>query len=248
MLSGRLSKLVVCTALVMGLGCAGSGQKAAGIQQLDELLGRVERVHLESELCHQRAGTAIKALQVVLSGQGQADLATTFAELQTAARASEEQSYRLRAATGPLKAAGEAHFARWTNDLSSFSSPALRQRSQERMDSARANLDAVLMALAPAQASLEVYNKSIKDLTLFLGNDLSSASVAAIEPDVHGLVDQAIGVDQKLLLTLQACKRYVETHSPAAGLQGNVAEAPQQPEAKGLMEAPSSSKPGQAGR
>jgi hypothetical protein len=228
-LSGRFGKLALGGALLVGLGCAGGGQKAAGIKQLDDLLGRVERVHLETELCHQRAGAALKALQVVLAGQVESDLATSFAELQSATRASDDQSYRLRAATGPLKASGEAHFARWNEDLSAFSSPALRQRSQERMDGARANFDGVLSALAPAQAALEVYNKTLKDLTLFLANDLSSSSVAAIEPEVHGLVDQAMGVDQKLLATLQACKSYVETHSPVANLQGSASPAPGEP-------------------
>lgn len=201
--------------------CASDKKQAASIKQLDDLLGRVERVHLETELCHQRAGAALEALQVVLKSPGGEDLATNFAELQGTARASEDQSYRLRAATGPLKASAEAHFGRWTDDLAKFGSPALRQKSQERMDAARASFDAILAELAPAQSALEVYNKSLKDVTLFLANDLSSQSLTLIEGDVHGLVDQAMGVDQKLKDTLAACRGYVRTHAPAASLAGS---------------------------
>jgi hypothetical protein len=74
------------------------------------------------------------------------------------------------------------------------------------MDAARASFDAILAELSPAQSALEVYNKSLEDVTLFLANDLSGQCLTLIEGDVHGLVDQAMGVDQEHKETLNACR------------------------------------------
>jgi hypothetical protein len=202
---GRFAGLALGLALCVS-SCASDKKQAASIKQLDDLLGRVERVHLETEFCHQRAGAALEALQVALKSPGGENLATNFAELQSRARASKDQSYRLRAASGPLEASAEAHFGRWTDDLAKFGSQALRQKSHERMDAARASFDAILAELSPAQSALEVYNKSLEDVTLFLANDLSGQSLTLIEGDVHGLVDQAMGVDQEHKETLNACR------------------------------------------
>lgn len=194
-------------------GCSSSG-KAAGIRQVDDLISRIERVHLESELSRERIKSVMDSLRGVVTMDQEADVVETFAAFTAAIAASEQQSNKLRSAIGPMKSSADAVFARWTQDLGDFSSAEMRRRSTERMDETRARYDAIVASVGPAVTNFEIFNSGLRDLSLFLGHDLNTQAVQSVGGEVQVLADDAITLNTKLVATLEACREYVRAAAP----------------------------------
>lgn len=209
-----LSCFLALPVLGAAVGCSTSG-KAAGIKQVDDLLGRIERVHLECELARERAKATMDGLRSVVLLDKTEDVVAIFASLELAIRASEDQGYKLRAAIGPMKASAEAVFERWTQDLGEFSSVDMRRRSTERMDETRARYDQIVATAGPAVTSYEVFNAGLRDLALFLGHDLNTGALQSIGPEVEVIADDALALNDKLQACLAACREYVRAAAPS---------------------------------
>ena len=213
-----LTALLALPALGLVTGCQSSG-KAVGIRQVDDLLGRIERVHLEAELSRERAHSVMDGLRAVVAIESAEDVVETFATFSEALKDSEEQSYRLRAAIGPMKASADAVFERWSADLAEFSSVEMRRRSQARMDDTRARYEAIVAAVGPAVTSYEVLNSGLRDLSLFLGHDLNTTAIQTVGREVQILVDDAMDLNQKLQGVLVSCRDYVRAAAPAGTVE-----------------------------
>lgn len=229
-----LRRPLICTlALLASLpvtgllqGCSSPG-KAAGIRQVDDLLSRIERVYLESELSRESIKAVMDNLRAVVTLDPETDVAATFAAFTSAIEGSEQQSQKLRASIAPMKASAEAVFERWSQDLGDFSSVEMRRRSTERMDATRARYDAIVSSTAPTITSFEIFNAGLNDLSLFLGHDLNTQAIQSVGLEVQALADDAIDLNEKLIKSLEACREYVRAAAPTGTL--TVA----QPEAEG---------------
>ncbi|MEZ5977272.1 MAG: DUF2959 family protein [Planctomycetota bacterium] len=194
-------------------GCFGP-QAAVGVQQVDSLVGRVERVHLDAELSRERIQEAVDDVRALVRREFTGDVAEAYALFVEAIDKSEEQTARLRSNLKPMhQTAGEVYDA-WTADLQSFSSPTLRQRSEARRDLAAERYVAVVNAMTPAVEGLEAYNKILRDHALFLSYDLNASSVKDLEPELDILRDNASALDERIDNLLRAASEFVQATAP----------------------------------
>src|SRR5262249_6264441 len=119
----------------------------------------------------------------------------------------------LRSSVEPMKAAAGPVFEKWNTDLLSFTSPGMRQRSQARLEETRDRYQAIVVAVEPAESSLDTFNLGLRDIALFLGHDFNSQSVFAIQDDVRTLTDMAAELDTRLGNSLTAAQAYVQSSS-----------------------------------
>lgn len=200
--------------IAMGLSaCAMFGSDPSGPAQVDDLVSRVERVYVAAELAKARAASAFERLQTIVAPDFKGEAVPAYEQLMTALELAETHVEELRASVIHMKEGGEPIFAQWTDDLQSFSDPAMRRRSLTRLVATRERYDAICATAEPALASYTRLLKSVHDHSLFLRHDLNPASLSVIHDDVQSLAKLAADVEQQFDACLQAAQTYMEATS-----------------------------------
>jgi len=192
----------------------GSPLKTEGPKKVDDLVGAIEQVYVESELCREKSAVAMDRLQVIAAAEfKEGDAALAYAEFVQALSESQNQAEVMKATIGPMKLAAEPIFATWEADMKQFSSESMRERSLERLEKTRARFDAIVQNAEATQEKYDVLNKGMQDHALFLHNDLNAGALSVIQEDVRDLVMLAAEIDEGYELTMQSARTYIDTTS-----------------------------------
>ena len=203
-------------------GCASATKQSAGLRQVDDLLGQVERVHAEALLSRDRARGAREALHTLVSAEFQGDPVEAYTRFLEAIDLAKRQSKALRASISPMRSSAESVFARWAKDLEAFQNAELRRRSQTRLAETRRRYDAIVAAVEPYAWTCEAFDNSLADHALFLGHDFNAAAVAEIRDAVGSLDQQLVEIDRGF----EACDASAREYVRSSALLGQVGTAP----------------------
>lgn len=205
-----------------GLASCSSTSKAVGVHRVDDLLGRVERIHLDAELAQMRAHQSVEALRVLVMGEYQNTPAEAFVEWEQTVQEYRYQAQRLQADISPMNRSAVVVFDRWQTDVNQFSSEHLRQRSRTRLAETRELYTQVLLKHAPAQTELDHFALLLDDHLLYLSNDLGASAVDSLADAIDFLREELEDVDAKLEVLKSAAEAYVAVTAPI----GQVRPAP----------------------
>lgn len=208
---------IVSVLFVVGA-CAGTSERSESVEQVDELLTRIERLQAETAVAKEAAHETLQELCTIVSPNFRGDAAAEFAKFLAASERSEEQAEVLREVAAPMQEAADELFHRWTKDMEAFGNSRMRQRSQTRLDETRTRFHGIVGAAQAAQIALDTFQDDVRDHALFLRHDLNSASVASIRGDVRELNEQVQALDTRFDATVAASRAYVES----AALYGQV--------------------------
>lgn len=199
---------------LLALSSCMSSRRAVGVQQVDSLVGRVERVHLDAELGRERIQDAVAAVRGIVRQEFTGDAMQAYEEFVVAIERSEKQVEKLRSNLEPMQETAAEVYDSWTADLESFTSPTLRARSQQRRDLAGERYALVLLTMQPAIDGLEAYNSALRDHALFLSYDLNASAVRELEPELEMLRDAADVLDGRIDDLLRSASEFVRTTAP----------------------------------
>lgn len=204
--------------LLTGLTACKSGNKhSESLKQADDIVTRIERVHVECELSKDRAHEALDWLQSIVIGDYTTDALSAYNGFVEAVEASEKQAESLRDAVEPMERVAEPFFINWETDLSAFANPKMRRRSQVKLNEARQRYQAIVTSVEPTQSSYDAFNLGLQDIVLFLSHDFNSAS--DLKREVRGLMRLVDELDQGLDRTLMAAEAYVQSSALPANVQ-----------------------------
>lgn len=203
----RLLAASLCAGLA---GCGLFGDSRPSLSKVDDLVERIEHVHVETELAREAARTAVSRLATLTSPTFTGNPVQTHADLVTAVEASERQAERLREGVSAMQGAAGPVFDQWRQDLDAIVSARVRTRSEQRMRETRERYEAILASVRPALEEYEALNRSVRDLALFLGHDFNRTAVEAVEEDVRALETQVAALDDQLEGSLMAARTYLD--------------------------------------
>lgn len=198
-------------------GCGIFGDSRPGLAKVDDLVDRIERVHVESELAKEAAKSAVRRLRTLASPGFAGDPVETHQELSLAVDTSESQAARLTESVESMEAAAEPVFDQWRADLDAIVSARVRTRSEQRLRDTRNRYAAIVAAVKPAMEEYEALNRNLRDLTLFLGHDFNASAIAAVDEDVQALEQQVLALDGQLEECLAAAQTYLDAAAVDSG-------------------------------
>ncbi len=181
-----------------------------GPSQVDDLLARIEAVQVQCETADKASREAVASLHALVSPEFQGDPLSAYQELLDAIDNSRKQAKQLQDAVQPMKRSAGPFFAQWEADLSAFSNPDMRQRSQARLERTRARYEAIVRSVDPAMVTFDTFNANLRDHALYLENDFNSNSVASLRGSVRIATEQAAQLDAYLTATMNASEQYVQ--------------------------------------
>lgn len=204
-------------ALFTTTSCSTTSQ-SVGIESVDSLVSRVERVHLEVELSKQSVYNTLISLGPLMADEFAGDPAEAFAQFAIATEECENQANELRRHVAPMRNSAEGVFERWQGSMDEITSPRMRERSAARLDATRDRFADVYEAAAKSQEDLDAINVKFRDLVLFLGHDFNTAAVLEIREDAFEIRDEA----RALGLTLDDCMDAAAIYVEKSALRGQI--------------------------
>ena len=198
----------------------GFGKKSAGLDKVDDLLDRIERVHVEAELSQEASTAAMQALGTICDPEFHGEALEAYEEFVKTIDDSEKQADKLRKSIGPMKKTAESVFAAWASDLEGFGSAEMRQRSQARLEQTRQRYVAISTSVDPALWAYDALNNDLRDHALFLSHDFNSGSIADLGSEVESLNRDAEGLSKRLDKCLDAAEDYIRSSALRGQLQG----------------------------
>lgn len=211
--------------LLLVSSCNLGTKQSAGIRMVDDLVSHVETVQIEAQVSAQSVFATLRGLHPIVAGSFQGDAAEAYVAFVQSVESSETQAENLRAVIDPMIASADRVFGRWEANLEQFHGEAMRARSQERMETARASYSAVLDSAEQAYADMVDFNAGMRDVVLFLGIDLNPSSVSAIQEDAQGLAAAGKGLRAVFDECAEAASEYVMHAAPLGQVQVEVSEA-----------------------
>jgi hypothetical protein len=222
----RVATAITVTLLLGLAGCASQSSGGAGVAKVGDFVTWVERVHVETELAMQRTQAATASMQAIVGGQSRGDPVTAFKEFTGSLGESEKQASTLTDAVRAMRSAAQKVFDQWNADLLLIESAQMRARSEQRMDAAWKRYQALLAAARAADNGATAFHKGMRDLSLFLGNDLNASSIADIREDANGIAKLADDLDGRYRRSLEAARDYLATAALANAEESQPQPAP----------------------
>lgn len=205
-----LGTLALCIGMGLGLtACSSSPRQSAALQQVDDLLGRIERFQAETERTRERAQKTLASLQVLFDESREAEPLREYEEFVEALELSRQQAYLHRKAFEEMKQRAEPFFFEWQLQLESFANPSMRRRSQQRLTQTRGRYSSIERLGEPALSNYESINIALGDCAVFLGRDFHPDAVQMIRKDAHRIAGRTGRLELQLEGCLEATREYV---------------------------------------
>ncbi|MFT5155344.1 MAG: hypothetical protein ACI841_005355, partial [Planctomycetota bacterium] len=209
-----VKSIALILALAAGLsGCKSTAKQSTGPAKVHDLLGRIERVHVESQMSQEAMRLALTKLHMIVKPGFEGDPVAGYNEYVQAFRASEEREKQLVASSAQMKSAAEPYFARWLVDLRAYTSPEMRLRSRARLTQTRERFEVIVAALEPTQYEFHNLNQALRDHAIFLAHDFNETAVAQILDQVQAVTVHATQLDKQFEECFEAARAYVEVNA-----------------------------------
>ena len=119
------------------------------------------------------------------------DRRDAYKKLQKEMETLEKKRVTVSTRSSEMNAEAAKLFKSWEGSTAAISNPDLRQRSEQRLTTAKQRFDEIRTAGQSATALYAPFMTSLQDQVTFLGHDLNPGAVAALKPDAEKLNAQA---------------------------------------------------------
>jgi hypothetical protein len=161
-----------------------------GVKQVSQLIKKanseVESIN-DAKLQLQKT---VDAYNAVLSPEVK-DRRDAFKKLQKEMANAEKKRAAVLTRSDEVNVEADKLFKSWEGSTATISDPSLRERSEQRLTTAKQRFDEIRTAGQNAAALYTPFMKSMQDHVTFLGHDLNPEAVAALKPDAEKLNTQA---------------------------------------------------------
>ena len=113
-----------------------------------------------------------------------------------------------------LKARSDAYFQNWQKETANIKGQDIRSISEQRQAAARACFDRMTTTLAQGKAAFVAMMDELRDIELYLANDLTAAGIKTCEPLVTAAIQDSQNVKSALNEALQELIRLKHEFSP----------------------------------
>lgn len=186
-----------------------SADEEASFVQVNDLLSRIELIHVDCELSGQSVDASIEALMTLVGPKFRGDPELGYNDFAMAIEMSEEFATTLRKNYGPMQDSAMMMFDQWNTDLEVFSSQTMREHSETRLEASRERYNAIVSSVDPALEAFDMFNQVMRDHALYLGNDFNADSVAIIEKELRDVQVAARSLTASLEKATVACQEFV---------------------------------------
>lgn len=163
-----------------------SAMESVGVHKRDIMVDRVEDATEAQKDAQEQFTSALAALQSLTRFEG-GTLEETYhrvnAQYEASADAAEKVSDRIAA----IENVSEALFDEWQEELSLYSSAALRRDSEAKLKATRASYGKMIAAMHRAEGKMAPVLDTLRDNSLYLKHNLNAAAIGSLQGEFRSL-------------------------------------------------------------
>lgn len=194
-----LPVLILCALapLLLLSGCSRayySTMEKFGVHKRDIMVDRVKEARDAQSAAKEEFRTALEQFTEVVQVRG-GNLEAQYKKLNSAYNRSKDKAEQVHRRIDAVESVSEALFREWRAELQQYSSPALRQDSERKLESTRRQYEQLLTAMKRAESKIQPVLTVFHDQVLYLKHNLNAQAIASLQGEMISLernVDQLI--------------------------------------------------------
>lgn len=210
-----LYRLLILPLFLMLTACSTmylEGLEKVGIPKRDVMVYRVEKARDTQEETKEQFKSALEQFTAATNFDG-GDLETTYKRLNDAYEASVAKAEEVRSRIADIESVSEALFTEWKQEITQYSSAALKQSSQKKLNTTQTHYRQLIASMKQAESKIEPILTVFNDQVMFLKHNLNARAIASlkgelstIKSDVSALVvsmEQSINEANAFISTME---------------------------------------------
>lgn len=197
-------------------GCASTkiaAWEALGYAKRDQLVSDVKSARDQQEQAKQQFQSALDQFLAV-TGAGAdaklADLESRYRQLQSGYDRSQSQATAVRTKIASVETVAEALFREWQGELAQYSSDAMRQASQQQLESTRAQYQRLITSMKSAAGKMDPVLAAFKDQVLFLKHNLNARAIASLQQSAAQVQTDVARLIGEMESAIAEANRFIE--------------------------------------
>lgn len=210
-----LYRLLILSLFLMLTACATmylEGLEKVGIPKRDVMVYRVEKARDTLEETKEQFKSALEQFTAATNFDG-GDLEATYKRLNDAYEASVAKAEEVRSRIADIESVSEALFTEWKQEITQYSSAAMKQNSQKKLNTTQTHYRQLITSMKQAESKIEPILTVFNDQVMFLKHNLNARAIASlkgelstIKSDVSALVvsmEQSINEANAFISTME---------------------------------------------
>ncbi len=191
--------LILCALapLLLLSGCSRayySTMETFGVHKRDIMVDRVKEARDAQSAAKEQFKSALERFTEVVQVRG-GNLEEQYKKLNGEYNRSKQKADQVHQRIDAVESVSEALFQEWRSELQQYSSPALRQDSERKLESTRRQYEQLLTAMKRAESKIQPVLTVFHDQVLYLKHNLNAQAIASLQGEMISLernVDQLI--------------------------------------------------------
>ena len=154
-----------------------------GIPKRDVMVSRVEKARDTQEETKEQFKSALEQFTAATNFDG-GDLEATYQRLNDAYEASVAKAEEVRSRIADIESVSEALFTEWKQEITQYSSTAMKQSSQKKLSTTQAHYRQLIASMKQAEAKIEPILTVFHDQVMFLKHNLNARAIASLKGEL----------------------------------------------------------------
>ena len=199
-------------ALVALCGCGGvyyNTMEKLGYPKREMLVDRVQKARDAQEDAKQQFQSALEEFTAVTGYQG-GDLEKMYNRLRDQLQRSESKAQAVGKRIDDVESVGEALFKEWQSELDQYSSPDLRQASENKLGQTRLRYARLVAAMRSAEMKIEPVLTAFRDQVLFLKHNLNAQALAALQNELTTIQTDVASLIREMEASIAEANAFID--------------------------------------
>ncbi len=180
---------LVCSILILIAGCSSTyygALESIGIPKRDVMVLRVEKARDSQQEAKEQFKSALEQFTTLTNFQG-GDLEEAYNRLNNEYEDSVAKADKVHKHIADIEDVSGALFEEWQEELGQYSSPKLRQSSEQKLKATRKQYAQLINSMKSAEKQIDPVLIAFHDQVIYLKHNLNARAIAALQADLKSV-------------------------------------------------------------
>lgn len=208
-----LYRLLILSVFFMLMGCSTMYLEAlekVGIPKRDVMVSRVEKARDTQEETKEQFKSALEQFTAATNFDG-GDLEATYQRLNDAYEASVAKAEEVRSRIADIESVSEALFTEWKQEITQYSSAAMKQSSQKKLSSTQTHYRQLIASMKQAESKIEPILTVFNDQVMFLKHNLNARAIASLKGELSTIKSDVSALVVSMEQSINEANAFINT-------------------------------------
>lgn len=208
-----LYRLLILSVFFMLMGCSTMYLEAlekVGIPKRDVMVSRVEKARDTQEETKEQFKSALEQFTAATNFDG-GDLEATYKRLNDAYEASVAKAEEVRSRIADIESVSEALFAEWKQEITQYSSAAMKQNSQKKLNTTQTHYRQLIASMKQAESKIEPILTVFNDQVMFLKHNLNARAIASLKGELSTIKSDVSALVASMEQSINEANAFINT-------------------------------------